>query len=408
MKRPDLPYLDYKSVKGYEYIYFRKGQTWIRLPNDPDTPEFSAAYWEARRGKVNRISETTWRALIVDFYGSPSFRSKSPRTRRNYRSHCEAIREMNGDLDVRKFKHKDALKVQAALQDTWSKANERIAVLSILLNHAKRLGWIDANPAAGITKLKGGSYTHWPDSKLAAYEAYCDKHGSVVARTVYEIAIGTGQRLGDCANMRWDDYNKKKGVIWVVQEKTGIRGEVPCPRRLQTYLDSLERSGDYIIAKSSTEPLGLRQVQDAIAQVREAIGVMRGKSRLVPHGWRYTAAKQLADAGCSVQMIQAVTGHSSLSMALKYADGANRTKLARDAQAARELDLAKQEQTQDETETCETDCETLSQPPIRKRRKGKNDEQFQYGAGEGTRTPTPKAPEPKSGASTNFATPALS
>ena len=28
------------------------------------------------------------------------------------------------------------------------------------------------------------------------------------------------------------------------------------------------------------------------------------------------------------------------------------------------------------------------------------------GAGEGTRTLTPKAPEPKSGASTNFATPA--
>ena len=30
-----------------------------------------------------------------------------------------------------------------------------------------------------------------------------------------------------------------------------------------------------------------------------------------------------------------------------------------------------------------------------------------YGAGEGTRTPTPKAPEPKSGASTNSATPAI-
>ena len=28
------------------------------------------------------------------------------------------------------------------------------------------------------------------------------------------------------------------------------------------------------------------------------------------------------------------------------------------------------------------------------------------GAGEGTRTPTPKAPDPKSGASANFATPA--
>ena len=32
---------------------------------------------------------------------------------------------------------------------------------------------------------------------------------------------------------------------------------------------------------------------------------------------------------------------------------------------------------------------------------------FTSGAGEGTRTPTPKAPDPKSGASANFATPAF-
>ncbi|MBL3576370.1 tyrosine-type recombinase/integrase [Rhodovulum sulfidophilum] len=157
-----------------------------------------------------------------------------------------------------------------------------------------------------------------------------------------------------------------------------------------------ERSGDYIIAKSPTEPLGPRQVQAAIAEVRAAIGVMHGKSRLVPHGSRYTAAKQLADAGCSVQMIQAVTGHSSLAMALKYSAGADRTRLAKQAQDARDRSLEEQEQRQDETETCETDCEILSQPPIRKRRKGKNDKQFQNGAGGGTRTPTPKAPEPKS------------
>ncbi|MDN3712203.1 hypothetical protein QWZ10_11070 [Paracoccus cavernae] len=54
------------------------------------------------------------------------------------------------------------------------------------------------------------------------------------------------------------------------------------------------------------------------------------------HGWRYTAAVQLSDAGCSDAEIQAVTGHKTLEMVRKYRAQANQKKASKRAQLRRE------------------------------------------------------------------------
>ncbi len=59
MKRPDLPYLEFKTVKGREYIYFRCGNQRHRLPGNPDSEEFARAYWEIRSGKKKSLPKTT-------------------------------------------------------------------------------------------------------------------------------------------------------------------------------------------------------------------------------------------------------------------------------------------------------------------------------------------------------------
>ncbi|WP_223641193.1 tyrosine-type recombinase/integrase [Rhodobacter sp. TJ_12] len=218
------------------------------------------------------------------------------------------------------------------MQETWSKANERVAVLSILMRHAVDLEWIDRNPIVDVEKLSGGEYEPWPDDKLLAFEAACGALS--VERIVYELAIGTGQRLGDCISMRWDDFDGE--YMKVVQEKTSTKIEVYCPRRLQQFLETVPRRGDHILAKNAKQPMGKRQVQKKVEDVREAIGVFSGKDRLVPHGWRYTAATRLADAGVDMRDIQAVTGHKTLSMVQKYTAHANQKAASRRAQMARE------------------------------------------------------------------------
>ncbi|WP_150297102.1 tyrosine-type recombinase/integrase, partial [Salipiger aestuarii] len=92
----------------------------------------------------------------------------------------------------------------------------------------------------------------------------------------------------------------------------------------------------WIAALNRTQHMGKRQVQKKVEAIREAIGVLSGTNRLVPHGWRYTAATQLADAGVDMRDIQAVTGHKTLSMVQKYTAQANQKAAPRRAQTPRE------------------------------------------------------------------------
>lgn len=333
--RCSLPkYVERKSVKGNVYYYFRKNGQRLRLPDDPDSEEFSKAYWNIRNGKTSKTNDRTWNALIIEYYKQPRFKNKSNGTRANYRRHCEDIRKKNGDKKVSSFKRKHALAVQTAMQDTWSKANERLAVLSILCKLAVDLEWIDRNPVVDIPKLKGGSYKAWPDETLAAFEAHCIESQNTTARTIYELCIGTGQRIGDCVSMRWDDFDGQ--YMKVLQEKTRQPLEVYCPERLRTYLSSLKKQGTHILPRNLTQPIGKRAAQKAVEKVRLAIGVMHGEGRLVIHGWRYTAAKHLAEAGCSDAEIQAVTGHQTVTMVQKYRTQANQRAAAKRAQQMRE------------------------------------------------------------------------
>jgi integrase len=332
MRKPDLPYLEAKTVKGRQYLYFRRAGQYHRLPDNPDTEEFARAYWEIRSGKVRAPVKTSWEALILRYYGSAGFKRLAKGTQANYRRHCEAIREKNGAKDVRKFTRPQAMAVRDKLADNWSKANERMAVLRQLCGLAVDLEWLASNPVSDIKKLDGGQYEAWPDEALEAYEAAAAP--GTVARTVYELALGTGQRLGDCIAMRWDDLDGE--FVRVVQQKTGARLWVFCPARLRDYLGALDRRGAHILALDAKRPLGKRAVQKAVEDVREKIGARHGAGRLVPHGWRYTAARQLAEAGCSDAEIQAVTGHRTLQMVQKYRGQADGKRLSRLAQRRRE------------------------------------------------------------------------
>jgi integrase len=334
MKKPDLPYLEFKTIKGREYVYFRRGKMRSRLPDNPDSEEFFREYWTIRSGRKPHVAKTTWNALIIEFYKSPEFKSKAAGTRQNYRRHCEEIREKNGDKDMRNFRRKQAIAARDTLANTWSKANERLAVLSILCRKAVDLEWIERNPVTDIPKLTGGEYQAWPDDKLDAYERHCDAHRLTMARTVYELGVGTGQRLGDCIKMTWDDFDGE--YMAVCQEKTDVKIWVYCPARLQAYLRALPRTGRHILPRNLTQPIGKRAAQKAVEDVRSALGLMHGASRLVPHGWRYTAARLLAEAGCSDSEIQAVTGHKTLSMVQKYRAQANQRAASKRAQQRRD------------------------------------------------------------------------
>lgn len=338
MKRPDLPYVVSKNVKGRTYHYFRRvvggKEVNTRLPDNPDSEEFAAAYWAIRSGRRKQAPKHTWDDLVKAYRMTPRFRALAKGTRDNYERHLREILAKNSGKSILNFRRSHAIAARDTLSETWSKANERVSILSQMMNVAVDKEWIERNPVVNIEKLKGGEYEAWPEDKLRAFERCCDATGNHIARTAYELCLGTGQRIGDAIAMRWDQFSGEYMVV--VQEKTGEPLEVYCPTRLQDYLGGLPKAGRHILARNLTQPLGKRTVQRAIESVRDEIGALSGETKLVPHGWRYTAVKQLAEAGCSDAQIQAVTGHRTLSMVQKYRKQADQKKTSRQAQMRRE------------------------------------------------------------------------
>ncbi|SHI90460.1 tyrosine-type recombinase/integrase [Wenxinia saemankumensis] len=330
VKQPGKPHLQRKVVKGRVYWYFRRGKEYIRLPDDPDSAEFDAAYWKIRSGRAHRATKTTYEALIQSYYASPAYLSKKPGTRREYRRTLELIREKNGPKDFTALRRKHVIAARDTYAETWRKANAMVEMLSILAKHAIDLEWITANPASGVEKLKGGEYEPWPDAKLKAFDAYCIAQQLTVERTAYMLCTGTGQRIGDVMGMAWDDFDGE--YMRVRQDKTDERLWVACPRFLVDYLDALPRTGRHILAKNLTQPLDKRRVQERVMAVRQKIGA----EAYVIHGWRYNAAVALAEAGCSDSEIASVTGHRTMGMVAKYRARASQRRLSRTAQNRRE------------------------------------------------------------------------
>lgn len=336
VKQTSKPYIVQVTRKGRVYWYFRSRGKYIRLPDDPDSREFDAAYWSIRSGKTS-IVKTSFNTLITSYYQTPRFKNLKPRTRLEYRRTLELIREKNGKRDFTKLRRRDVIAARDAYSDTWRKANAMVEQISILASHAIELEWITSNPASGVQKMKGGEYQPWPDDKLQAFERYCAKNNLVTELLAYHLCTGTGQRIGDVVKMEWRHFDGN--FVEVVQEKTGAMVWIYCPDRLKSFLARAPRTGRFIIAKNLTQPVSKRRIQKLIQDVRKTVGA----KEFVIHGWRYNAAKELAEAGCSDVEIQAVTGHKTLTMVQKYRAQANQKLLSKSAQERRNRTKTKHE-----------------------------------------------------------------
>jgi integrase len=201
-------------------------------------------------------------------------------------------------------------------------------MLSILFEHAIDLDWQRDNPAKGIAKIQTGEgHKPWPASAIALYR----EHADGLALLIFELALGTGQRASDLTRMEWSHI--EDDGIWVTQGKTKARLWIPFTARLAAALAATRRnSARHILASDTGQPLKYDQLQKKVMAVRKSAGL----TAYSLHGLRYSAAGELAEAGCTDQQIAAITGHKSLSMVQKYSKGARQKRLAKEAQSLRE------------------------------------------------------------------------
>lgn len=305
MTKRELPKYIYRQRNG---LYFqRRGWPSQKIASEFGTVEF----WQEYAGILSekhvpqRVVSRNFSALIESYRKSPRYRNLKPRTGLDYDKYLDFFREVMGDANPAKMQRKDVIRLRDSNADKAYFANYSVRVLRVLMEHCVDLGWRDSNPARGVPELKTEKRERepWPRELLALYRDTCPL--GTRERLVMELCVGTGQRIGDVLNMRWS--NIQDGAVFVKQSKTSKELWVPILPELEAALDAASRHSVFIVTNErGVNRWSYRGASAAVRKVRERIGALDCDI----HSWRYNAACELLEAGCSDDLIAAVTGQS--------------------------------------------------------------------------------------------------
>jgi integrase len=265
-------------------------------------------------------------ALIRSYKVSTRWPEKAS-TQASYSGTLNKIEAKVGDLDCRKFTRPAIITIRDKLATTSRReADKQVTMYSILFEHAIDKGLITHNPAKGVARVnKAREYQPWPAWAMQGFE----ENANQLTRTIYEMALGTAQRLTTCLTVRWDQLEELDGILGANiepdQNKTGWEGWVPLTPRLTDYLATLSRSLTTIVADKQGKPLDRHRAQKLLAKVRPLYGG-EGYSW---HGLRYNATAEMGEL--SDEVIGSVTGHKSSAMVRKYAGKGRQRRLAKAA-----------------------------------------------------------------------------
>jgi site-specific recombinase XerD len=325
-----LPYLNAQRGRDgrIRYWYFRRDSRRWRLPGQPASEEFAAEYQ-----RLKALTESTepverrpyatgsFGALVRDYLASAAYKEKRARTAAEYRRVLEGLVTAHGHKPVYQLRRRHVRKIRDERSETPGAANTILRLLKIVLNFAVEEEWIPFSPAAKMRLLKVGEWRAWSDEECAAFEARWAP--GTMERRAYALAVYTGQRKGDLVLMA--RAHRKSGVIRVVQSKTGKEMWVPEHRELAAEL------GRGVIGHMSLLTTSHGKAFDEVyfgAWFAEAIDEAGLPDDCVLHGLRKTAARNLAEAGCSEEEIKSIIGHTTSRMASLYTKDANQKKRA--------------------------------------------------------------------------------
>jgi integrase len=331
-----LPYVKaYVDRHGSPRWYFRrKGFPAVALPQ-PGSPGFLATY-EAANAKEkfgfdpNKVAflkgSLGW--VIDQFTATAEFNSRAPSTIRADRTIFDQLKEKFGAGQLRdlKAKHVKVIRNHFHTNNTASVADSAIGRLSVLWQFADQhldLDGLEANPTVGVTRVHESKEENkrqpWTDDIFAAFDANAPAH----LRLAVMLGRYTGQRRSDVVKMKWSQFNGE--TIEVVQQKTGEFVAVPCHKALRAVLQTMPRRSEFILVGEHGKPYDPASLARLVRQHLHRHGI-KGYSF---HGLRKNAAQALAEAGCSIDEIMAVTGHRSAKMALHYTKRAAKKQLAK-------------------------------------------------------------------------------
>lgn len=136
------------------------------------------------------------------------------------------------------------------------------------------------------------------------------------------IAVNTGMRKDEIANLRWEDFDFKNKLVSVqakradsekgIQEflpKSKQARSIPLKQELITILKPFKRESGYVISPEKNPKRSRWTPPDSFKWLQKKTGI-----KFHPHAFRHTFASWAANKGVSIYKIQKWLGHSSVDI----------------------------------------------------------------------------------------------
>jgi integrase len=329
MTRLHLKYV--QSYRGYHY-FRRRGSPYVQLPGVVGSAEFMEAYQQALAaapvaiGASKRSSPGSVSAAIAEFYGSQAFRSLTGGTPAKRRAILERFREQHGDKRLGSLPKEFVV----ALLDTMPPhaARNWIKTFRHFIRWCESRKLIRQDPTWGVrVKVpKSDGHHTWSEDEIAVFEA----HHPIGSKARLALALGlyTAQRRGDV--VRIGRQHIRDRVLSVRQEKTGTALAIPVHPELEAIIAATPIGHLTLLTTKTGKSY---EANDFSQQFRAWCDAAELPQHCVFHGLRKAALTRLADAGCTVHEIAAISGHASLKEVERYTKAADQARMARNAMA---------------------------------------------------------------------------
>jgi integrase len=320
-----------QSYRGYHY-FRRRGSPYIQLPGVVGSPEFMEAYQRARAaapvaiGTSKRSRPGSVSAAIAEFYGSQAFRSLIGGTPAKRRAILERFREQHGDKSLPSLPKEFVV----ALLDTMAPHTARnwLKTFRHFIRWCESRKLVRNDPTWGIRLRVPQSDGHhtWNEDEIQTFEA-AHPIGSK-ARLALALGLYTAQRRGDVVRM--GRQHIRAGELTVRQSKTGTPLLIPVLPELATIIDATPIGHLTLLTTKSGKSYGANDFSEQFRKWCDDAGLPPECSF---HGLRKAALTRLAEAGCTVHQIAAISGHKTLKEVARYTTAVEQAKLAREAMA---------------------------------------------------------------------------
>jgi integrase len=202
---------------------------------------------------------------------------------------------------------------------TDSTLRKNLVALGTMFKAAVRWGLIDRNPAQDIRKPSEPRHaTRYlsPDEWTRVQQA-----APPWLRPMLTMAIATGMRLKEVVGLRWEDIDRKAGLLHVSEDsKTGTRA-IPMGRTVLAVLEGQVRHvrSPFVFVDEEGSPYTSKEARLRITRATIAVMEREKVQGATFHTLRHTAASIMVQSGIDLYEVQRILGHSTPVMTQRYA-----------------------------------------------------------------------------------------